>query len=91
MTVTAQAMFFVSGKEDTSMLADGDGGYVAMFTEIALLFSHNSQGSVVTPILLKTRVANPFLVTAAELKHFVMSLYDTPVVAVPQFAIGVFI
>ena len=39
MTVTAQAMFFVSGKEDVSMLADGDGGYVAVFTEIALLFS----------------------------------------------------
>ena len=36
-----------------------------------------------TPILLKTRVAKPFLVTAAQLKHFVMSLYDTPVVAVP--------
>ena len=36
-----------------------------------------------TPVLLKTRVAKPVLGTAAELKHFVISLYDTPVVAVP--------
>ena len=37
--VLAQTICFVNGKEDMSMLAAGDVEYVAVFTDIALLFS----------------------------------------------------